>query len=246
MTRLYERAARQECAWVQARDVDTSALQSTVNETLVENECFPAAHALMTHQWETPREQVRAMNLATQMLLTHQCAEEDVPRLSELLNGDSDDEEVSTEEQLDQAGEEADLATDELVEGLMNEDTVSSLMCFVFIPLILVIVGGVLCTLTFVIRSILGRFGVGSGGNLSTCLAWGRQAERIFAPGSEALTLAVCVLSGFGWEFAYRSGWAQIPESALFGLVNPQDVATSATGLSAETGAGFGRNWFTR
>jgi hypothetical protein len=34
MTRVYERAARQECQWVQEKDVDTDALRSTVSENL--------------------------------------------------------------------------------------------------------------------------------------------------------------------------------------------------------------------
>merc|ERR1719281_1461327 len=124
MTRVYETAARQECAWVAERDIDTDALRATVSENLSENECFPQAQALMMHQWETQQEQVRAMHMATQFLTTRKCTEEDAKRIAEEMDSVTTDQAdmISVDDQLEAANEDADAVTDEVVEGLMNEE----------------------------------------------------------------------------------------------------------------------------
>jgi len=223
MTRVYERAAKQECSWVSEQEIDTEALHGIVQENLSENPCFPAAQALMTQHWETQQEQVRAMHMATQFLATKKCTDEDAARYAEELDGPApeDAEEVSVEEQLAAANEEADSVTDEFVEGLMHEEPslmqltedssfvqlltelvglvafllVWAVLCLVFIPVIIMVVGAVLCTLSWVIRRFLSR---GRQTNLGTCMNWwAHQTELVFAPGNELITAGACLLAGW-------------------------------------------------
>lgn len=223
MTRVYERAAKQECAWVSEKDIDTTALQSTVQENLGENPCFPAAQALMTQQYETQQEQVRAMHMATQFLATRQCTDDDAARYAEEMDGPApeDSEDVTVEEQLAAANEEADSITDEFVEGLMHEEPslmqiteesnfialltelvglvafllVWAVLCMIFIPVIIMVVGAVLCTLSWVLRRFLSH---GRQTNLGTCMNWwSHQTNLMFAPGNELITAGVCLAAGW-------------------------------------------------
>jgi len=235
MTRVYERAARQECAWIAERDMDTDALRSTVEENLGENPCFPQSQALLTHQWETQQEQIRAMHLATQFLTTRQCTEEDAARWAAEMQDSTpaEPEELSVDEQLAAANEEADSVTDELVEGLMNEEPsllqvtdsaefvrdlqslvglvalllIWAVLCIVFLPVIIMVIGAVLCTLSWVIRRILGNFG---HTNLSHCMNWwAHQTQLMFAPGNELITAGACLLAGY---------FGAIPNLGHFGI----------------------------
>jgi len=222
MTRVYERAATQECAWVSSRDIDTDALRNTVQENLSENECFPQAQALMMNQWETQQEQVRAMHMATQFLTTRQCTDEDARRIAEEMEASTPEEpeEITVNEQLAAANEEADSVTDELVEGLMNEEPslmqiaegvnfipvltelvglvafllIWAVLCIIFVPVILMVIGAVLCTLSWVIRRFLGRY----HSNLGGCMNWwAHQTQLMFAPGNELVTAGVCIVAGW-------------------------------------------------
>jgi len=222
MTRVYERAARSECAWVSDRDVDTSALRTTVSENLADNDCFPQAQALMLNEWETQQEQVRAMHMATQFLTTRQCTEEDARRIAADMDGVTTEEAdmISVDDQLEAANEDADSVTDELVEGLMNEDEslmqvgegsnfivllnelvglvafllIWAVLCIIFVPVILMVIGAVLCTLSWVIRRFLGRHQT----NLGNCMGWwAHQTQVMFAPGNELVTAGVCLVAGW-------------------------------------------------
>merc|ERR1719162_466427 len=122
MTRVYERAARRECQWVLDREADTSSLQTVVTENLKDNVCFPQAQALMSHQWETGAEQVRAMNVATQMLTSKKCEESDMVKIvEEMDNTERVASDSTVEEQLDAASQDADDVTDEFVEIITTE-----------------------------------------------------------------------------------------------------------------------------
>jgi len=222
MTRVFQRASTQECAWVNDRNVDTTALRSTVTENLADNECFPQAQALMMNEWETQQEQVRAMHMATQFLTTRQCTEEDAKRIAADMDGVSTEqaEVISVDDQLEAANEDADAVTDELVEGLMNQDEslmqvgegsnfvvllnelvglvafllIWAVMCIVFVPVILMVIGAVLCTLSWVIRRFLGRHQA----NLGNCMGWwAHQTNVLFAPGNELVTAGACLLAGW-------------------------------------------------
>merc|ERR1719263_710954 len=222
MTRVYQRAARQECRWVQEKDADTTALRTTVEENLMDNECFPQAQALMTHEWETQQEQIRAMHMATQFLTTRQCTDEDAQRIAAEMEASTPEEaeEITVDEQLASANEEADSVTDELVEGIMNEEPsliqltesaqfvpilqelvglvafllIWAVLCIIFIPVIIMVVGAVLCTLSWVIRRFLRGFG---NSNLASCMNWwAHQTQLMFAPGNELITAGACLIAG--------------------------------------------------
>jgi len=222
MTRVYERAATQECQWVAEKDIDTDPLRGIVQENLSENECFPQAQALMTHQWETQQEQVRAMHMATQFLATKQCTDADAARFAAEMEASTPahPEEISVQEQLAAANEEADSVTDELVEGLVNEEPslmqvaegsqfvpiltelvglvafllIWAVLCIIFVPVILMVIGAVLCTLSWVIRRFLGRY----HSNLGGCMNWwAHQTQLMFAPGNELVTAGVCIVAGW-------------------------------------------------
>lgn len=227
MTRVYERAASQECTWVSERDIDTDALRSTVQENLGENPCFPQAQALMTTQWETPQEQVRAMHMATQFLSSRQCTDADAQRFIEQMEASTPaaPEEITVSEQLAAANEEADSVTDELVEGLMNEEPslvqltegvnfvplltelvglvafllIWAVLCIIFVPVILMVIGAVLCTLSWVIRRFLGHFNHnGNHNHLGSCMNWwAHQTQLMFDPGNELVTAGVCLVAGW-------------------------------------------------
>jgi len=239
MTRVYERAATQECAWVNDRNVDSTALRSTVEENLADNECFPQAQALMLNQWETQQEQVRAMHMATQFLTTRQCTEEDARRIAAEMDGVTAEEAdmISVDDQLEAANEDADSVTDELVEGLMNEDQslmqvgegsnfivllnelvglvafllIWAILCIVFVPVILMVIGAVLCTLSWVIRRFLGRHQA----NLGNCMGWwAHQTNVMFAPGNELVTAGVCLLAG--WFGVVPNVGASFPHLGIY------------------------------
>jgi len=221
MTRVYERAARRECQWVLDREADTSSLQTVVTENLKDNVCFPQAQALMSHQWETGAEQVRAMNVATQMLTSKKCEESDMVKIvEEMDNTERVASDSTVEEQLDAASQDADDVTDEFVEIITTEGSsllqqgerasfipfltelvglvafllVWAVMCIVFIPVIIMVVGAVLCTLAWVLR----RFLHGNPGSLGGCMNWWvHQTEVLFAPGNELATAGACLIAGY-------------------------------------------------
>jgi uncharacterized membrane protein len=235
MTRVYERAARAECTWITERDMDTDALRTTVDQNLGENPCLPQAQALLTHEFETQQEQITAMQLATNFLITRQCTAEDAERIQqEMQESQGETEEMTVDEQLAAANEDADSVTDELVEGLMNEEPsllqvadsaqfiadlqalvglvamllIWAVICIVFLPVIIMVIGAVLCTLSWVIRRLLG--GRWSNTNLSSCMNWwAHQTQLIFAPGNELITAGACLLAGY---------FGAIPHLSHFGI----------------------------
>jgi len=241
MTRVYQHAATQECKWVEEKDIDTDALRGMVQDNLSENECFPQAQALMTNQWETPQEQVRAMHMATQFLTTRQCTDEDAQRFAEEMEASTpaEPEEITVQEQLAAAGEEADTVTDELVEGMMHEEPslmqltenvnfvallseliglvafllIWAVMCIIFIPIILMVIGAVLCTLSWVIRRFLGR----NQGNLGSCMNWwAHQTQLMFAPGNELVTAGVCLVAGWFGAIPNLNIYANFPRLGIY------------------------------
>jgi predicted HAD superfamily phosphohydrolase len=70
----------------------------------------------MTAEWENQQEQIRAMHMATQFLVTHQCTDEDARRIAEEMEASTPDEveEISVDEQMAAANEEADSQVDAL------------------------------------------------------------------------------------------------------------------------------------
>lgn len=239
MTRVYERAARRECQWVLEKDVDTSSLNATISENLHDNVCFPQAQALMTTEWATGAEQVRAMNVATQMLTSKQCTEEDVKRMVEEMDASTGDTSDSTvEEQLDAASQDADDATEDFVEtvsmegghsllevqdgtnpqiylqelvGLVAFLLIWAVMCVVFIPVIIMVVGAVLCTLAWVLRRVIR----GNPGSLGGCMNWWvHQTEVLFAPGNELATAGACLIAG--WFGALPNVHASFPHLGIY------------------------------
>jgi len=222
MTRVYERAATAECQWVADRDIDTDPLRGIVQENLSENPCFPQAQALMTQQWETQQEQVRAMHMATQFLANQQCTDDDAARIIADMEASTpaEPEMLSVQEQLAAANEEADSVTDSFVEGVVNEEPslmqltegvnfvpiltelvglvafllIWAVMCIIFVPVILMVIGAVLCTLSWVLRRFMHRHNV----NLGRCMNWwAHQTELMFAPGIELVTAGVCLVAGW-------------------------------------------------
>lgn len=239
MTRVYERAARQECDWVRDRNVDPTALRNTVNENLSDNECFPQAQALMLNNWETQQEQVRAMHMATQFLVTRQCTEEDAQRIAAEMDQVTQEQAdaISVDDQLEAANADADDVTEELVEGIMNEDQslmqvgegsnfiavlselvglvafllIWAILCIVFIPVILMVIGAVLCTLSWVIRRFIGRHQT----NLGNCMGWwAHQTQVMFAPGNELVTAGVCLVAG--WFGVIPNVHASFPHLGIY------------------------------
>merc|ERR1719223_803759 len=240
MTRVYERAARQECTWVQERNVDASALNNTVHQSLGQNPCFPQAQALLTTQFNSQQEQIVAMLLATQFLTTRECDQAAVDRMTAELDASAPNgqEEISVDEQMAAANEDADTVTDELVENLMEENSTSliqvstnaqfipvleelvglvaflliwAIMCIVFIPVILMVIGAVLCTLSWVIRRFLGRHQA----NLGNCMGWwAHQTNVMFAPGNELVTAGVCLLAG--WFGVVPNVGASFPHLGIY------------------------------
>lgn len=242
MTRVFERAATQECQWVADRDVDTDSLRSTVSESLSENPCFPQAQALMTHQWETQQEQIRAMHMATQFLTARQCTDEDARRIAEEMEGSTpaEPEEITVDEQLAAANEEADSVTDELVEELMSEEPsflqvsdsaqfvpiltelvglvafllIWAVLCIIFIPVIIMVVGAVLCTLSWVIRRFLRGWG---STNLGSCMNWwAHQTQLMFAPGNELITAGACLIAGWFGAIPNLNIHANFPHLGIY------------------------------
>jgi hypothetical protein len=241
MTRVYERAARQECQWVADRDVDTDALRSTASESLSENPCFPQAQALLFNQWETQQEQIRAMHMATQFLTTRSCTDEDARRIAEEMEGSTpaETEEITVDEQLAAANEEADSVTDELVEDLMSEEPsllqvtdstqlvplltelvglvafllIWAVLCIIFVPVIIMVIGAVLCTLSWVIRRILR----GHQTNLGSCMNWwAHQTQLMFAPGNELITAGVCIVAGWFGAIPHLNIRASFPNLGIY------------------------------
>lgn len=223
MTRVYERAARAECPWVEENDVDTSALRNTVQEGLGDNPCFSQAQALLTGQYETQQEQITAMMMATQFLTTRECDQAAADRFAAQIDASApaEAEESTVEEQLAAANEEADSVTETLVEGLMDGDSsliqlngsaqfipileelvalvafllIWAILCVVFIPVILMVIGAVLCTLSWVIRRFLNSFG---SANLGSCMNWwAHQTQLMFSPGNELITAGACLIAGW-------------------------------------------------
>jgi len=242
MTRVYERAAAQECQWVAEKDVDTTALKTTVQDNLADNECFPQAQALMTTQWETQQEQIRAMHMATMFLTTQQCTDEDAQRFAAEMDDSTPEEteEISVQEQLAAASEEADTVTDELVDGLMNEDSsliqltesaqfipilselvglvafllIWAILCVVFLPVIIMVIGAVLCTLSWVIRRFLNNFG---STNLGSCMNWwAHQTQLMFSPGNELVTAGACLIAGWFGAIPHMNIYADFPHLGIY------------------------------
>jgi len=241
MTRVYERAATQDCQWVADRDVDTAPLRGIVQENLSENPCFPQAQALMTQQWETQQEQVRAMHMATQFLATQQCTDEDARQFVADMEASTpaEPETISVQEQLAAANEEADSMTDELVEGLVNEEPslmqlteganfipiltelvglvcfllIWAVLCIIFVPVILMVIGAVLCTLSWVLR----RFLQSRNTNLGSCMNWwAHQTQLMFAPGNELVTAGVCIVAGWFGAIPNLNIHASFPHLGIY------------------------------
>jgi len=243
MTRVYERAARQECTWVQERNVDASALNNTVHQSLGQNPCFPQAQALLTTQFNSQQEQIVAMLLATQFLTTRECDQAAVDRMAAELDASAPNgqEEISVDEQMAAANEDADTVTDELVENLMEENSTSliqlstnaqfipvleelvglvaflliwAIMCIVFIPVILMVIGAVLCTLSWVIRRFLNSFG---SSNLGSCMNWwAHQTQLMFSPGNELITAGACFLAGWFGAIPSLNIHANFPNLGIY------------------------------
>lgn len=222
VTRIYQRAATAECEWVASREADTTALQSTVDENLAENPCFDQARVLLTHEWENAAEQTRAMTIATRMLMERTCESEDFDRMVAELDAGSaaNEEEVDPQEELEVLAEESDEVADEFVAAVMSEEGASllqtdaaaqfirtlqelvalvaflliwAILCLVFVPVILMVIGAVLCTLNWVLQRFLRH-----NANLGNCMNWwAHQTQTIFAPGNELMTAGACLIAGW-------------------------------------------------
>merc|ERR1712166_2368 len=78
--------------------------------------------------------------------------------------------------------------------GLVAFLLIWAILCVVFIPVILMVIGAVLCTLSWVIRRFLGRHQA----NLGNCMGWwAHQTNIMFAPGNELVTAGVCLVAGY-------------------------------------------------
>jgi len=131
--------------------------------------------------------------------------------------------EVSQEEivgQVDALSETADQEVDGFVEALMDESGSSLLqvqdsakfiasldqlialvafliiwavMCMIFLPVIIMVIGAVLCTLI----AVLNRFFRLSNHRLGSCLSWWvARVDELMAPGNELVMMGACVISG--------------------------------------------------
>merc|ERR1719265_1440799 len=70
-----------------------------------------------------------------------------------------------------------------------------AVLCIIFIPVILMVIGAVLCTLSWVIRRFLRGWG---HTNLGSCMNWwAHQTQLIFAPGNELITAGACLIAGW-------------------------------------------------
>lgn len=242
MTRTYERAARQECQWVAERDVDATALNTTVHEGLGENPCFPQAQALLTQEFETQQQQITAMLLATRFLTTRECDQAAADRFAAEIDAPSDsDGEVTVEEQIEAANDDADTQVDTLVEELMDPNSTSliqltdgaqfipvleelvglvaflliwAVMCVIFIPVIIMVIGAVLCTLSWVIRRFLNNFGTS---NLGSCMNWwAHQTQLMFSPGNELITAGACFIAGWFGAIPNLNIHANFPNLGIY------------------------------
>merc|ERR1712127_437830 len=127
-----------------------------------------------------------------QFLITRQCTDEDAQRFAEEMEASTpaEPEQLTVQEQFAAASEEADAVTDELVEGMMNEEPslmqlsenvnfilvltelvglvafliIWAVLCVIFVPVILMVIGAVLCTVSWVIRRFLSRYSSNLGG----------------------------------------------------------------------------------
>merc|ERR1719265_176635 len=78
--------------------------------------------------------------------------------------------------------------------GLVAFLLIWAALCIIFVPVILMVIGAVLCTLSWVIRRFLG----GHQTNLGSCMNWwAHQTQLMFAPGSELITAGVCLVAGW-------------------------------------------------
>jgi len=241
MARVYERAATQQCNWVAQKGANTTALRATVEENLMDNACFPQAQALMLTQWNTTQEQVRAMSMATQFLTTGECTDEDARRIAEEMDASAADpaEEVDPQAQLAALAEDSDTEIDDAVEALTDSDSsflqvaegvqfqailselvglvafllIWAVLCVIFIPVILMVIGAVLCTLAWVVRRFLGR----SNSNLGSCMNWwARQTQTMFEPGNELITAGACLIAGWFGAIPNMNIHANFPALGIY------------------------------
>jgi hypothetical protein len=223
VTRIYQRAASAECPWVASREADTTALQQTVDEGLAENPCFDQARALLQHEWHNAQEQTRAMTIASRMLMERTCSDDDFNRMVDELDAaasEPQDEESDPVEELEVLAEESDEVQDEFVSTMLSQEGASllqtessaqfiqtleqlvalvafllvwAILCVVFVPVILMVIGAVLCTLNWVLRRFLHH-----NANLGTCMNWWtHQTQVMFAPGNELVTAGACLIAGW-------------------------------------------------
>lgn len=228
MIRIYENAARNECVWVQERDVDTENLQGMVDAGLTQNSCFPQAQALMAEEFESPQQQAWAMSLAIQMLVEERCTTEDIAEFeANMERRESGPAEAPAEiaQEVDALSESADQEVDAFVDALMDESGSSLLqtqdsamfvhsleqlvslvaflliwavLCLLFLPIILMVIGAVLCTLMYVLARFFGRGGVfGQHANLGSCMGWWiQQTQELTREGNELVMFGACVIAG--------------------------------------------------
>jgi len=144
-------------------------------------------------------------------------------------------DDVDLEQELDAVREQADEETDKFVEAVMDESEGSSLLqvvdsaafihtleqlvglvaflliwavlCLVFVPVIIMVIGAVLCTLAWVVHRVLGRHK-----DLHNCLGWwAHQMQSVFAPGNELAMAGACLIAG----------WLGVPHAHHFGIYFP-------------------------
>merc|ERR1719335_2151575 len=78
--------------------------------------------------------------------------------------------------------------------GLVAFLLIWAVLCIIFVPVILMVIGAVLCTLSWVIRRFLGRY----HSNLGGCMNWwAHQTQLMFAPGNELITAGACLIAGW-------------------------------------------------
>lgn len=230
MIRIFENAARNECAWVEERDVNTEDLQGMIDQGLTQNSCFPQAQALMAEEFESQEQQAWAMSLATLMLVEERCTNEDLAEFEASLEKREPAAEVSEEPQdveilseVDALSESADQQVDRFVDALMDDSGSSLLqtqesaqfihsleqlvslvaflliwavLCLLFLPIILMVIGAVLCTLMYVLaRFFRGAFN--QHGNLGSCMGWWvQQTQELTREGNEAVMFGACIIAG--------------------------------------------------
>merc|ERR550514_1872037 len=89
-----------------------------------------------------------------------------------------------------------------------------AVLCVIFIPVILMVIGAVLCTLSWVNRRFLNNFG---HTNLGSCMNWwAHQTQLMFSPGNELITAGACLIAGWFGAIPHLNIHINLPNLGIY------------------------------